>query len=75
MRHLNSATLLRLVPSRATSFGLHIYNALNYRGVTNVTFELCDVAQIDALLRVHRPSIVLAKNTIQFFAQVLILLS
>jgi len=40
------------------------------RGATNVTFELCDIAQIDALLRVHRPDFVIAKNTVQFLTEV-----
>ena len=44
--------------------------AFYYRGVANVTFELCDIAQIDALLRVYRPDFVLAKNSIQFFTEV-----
>ena len=42
----------------------------NIRGVTNVTFEQCDVAQIEPLLRMHQPAFVLAKNAIQFFMEV-----
>ena len=38
--------------------------------MTNVTFEQCDVAQIEPLLRMHQPAFVLAKNAIQFFMEV-----
>ena len=48
----------------------NMIKALFFRGTTNVAFELCDIAQIGALLRVHRPDFVLAKNTIQFLPEV-----
>ena len=48
----------------------NMIKALFYRGTTNVAFELCVIAQIGALLRVHQPDFVLAKNTIQFLPEV-----